>query len=444
MNNDLTKGKPSGLMWRFCLPLFFSTFVQQLYVLMDSLVAGRYIGETALAAVGNAYQVMLLYQALAFGIAMGVSVVVSRRFGAGNGKDVRSAVSTALLATAGFCLLLSLLGLACKDAILRLMRTPAEVFLPSGQYLALYTTGLTPMFLYQIALGAFAAMGDAKTPSVFLSLSSLVNIGLDLLLVIHFRFGVAGIAGATLICQTSSALIALIILARRLRALACNNSGKKAQRFSLPLLKEMLHIALPVSFQQMIISAGNVLIQANVNSFGSSVSAGYAAAVKMNNMAIAALLAFDKGMAAFAAQNSGAKKPERIRSGRNAAILLSVCFGCAIAAVLLLFRAELLQLFIRHGSRETMQAGEQFFRIVIPFYLFVSVKIACDGTLRGLGAMRELLIGTFADLSLRVGCGFLFASIWGSVGIWVAWPVGWVVGTILSLVFTEKVLRMNR
>lgn len=444
MNNDLTKGKPSILIWRFCLPLFFSALVQQLYVLVDSLVAGRWVGESALAAVGNAYQVTLLYQALAFGAATGISVVVSRRFGARECEDVRTSVSTALLATAGLCLFLSLLGLVSGDALLRLMRTPADVFLPSRQYLAIYTAGLLPMFQFQIALGVFAALGDAKTPAVFLSVSSLANIALDLLLVIRFRLGVAGIAWATLLCQTGGALLALLLLNVRLKRLLCNGEERRLQRFSLPLLREMLHIALPVALQQLIVSAGNVLIQSNVNRFGSGVSAGYAASIKLNNMAISGLMAFDKGMATFSAQNSGANELERIRSGRNAAVVLSVCFGAMIAAAFLLCRAELMRLFLRSGSGEALLAGGQFFRIVMPFYVVVALKIACDGTLRGLGAMRELLIGTFVDLSLRVGCGFLFASLWGSIGIWTAWPVGWVVGAVLSALFAGRVLRRAR
>lgn len=442
MHNDLTKDKPSGLIWRFCMPLFFGAIVQQLYVLMDSLVAGRYIGETALAAVGNAYQVTMLYQALAFGITMGVSVVVSRRFGAESRAEVRATISTALISSTLLCLLLACFGLFGSDALLRLIRTPQDVFLLSKQYLDLYTAGLLPMLLNQIVLGVFAAMGDSKTPSVFLSVSSLANIALDLLLVIHFHLGVSGIAWATLISQTGSALLALLLLKNRIRTYHRLNETTERRCFSFSLLREMLQIALPVTFQQMIISCGNVLIQANVNSFGSGVSAGYAASIKLNNVAISALMAFDKGMSVFSAQNSSAKKPERIRNGRNAAIFFSVWLGVAIAAVYLLFQADLLQLFLRSGSAEAMRAGMQFFRIVMPFYLFVAVKIACDGTLRGLGAMRELLIGTFVDISLRVGCGFLFASLWGSIGIWAAWPFGWVTGTILSLVFTERKLRL--
>lgn len=429
------------MIWRLCLPLFFGALVQQLYVVMDSLVAGRYIGETALAAIGNTYQITLLYQAIAFGAATGVSVVSSRRFGAGKGEDIRAATTTALISVTLLCAVLTLLGLVSCNALLRLIRTPEDVLLQSKQYLYLYTVGLLPLFYYQVSLGIFTALGDAKTPAVFLTISSLSNIALDFLLVVRFHLGVSGIAWATLICQTGSAAASLILLKNRLSTIQRNMRKVKTGKFSFSLLREMLQIALPVTLQQVIISTGNILIQANVNSFGSSVSAGYAAVIKMNNMAIAALLAFDKGMASFSAQNSGANKAERIRLGRNAAALFSALFGISIAAVFLIFRAELLHFFLRTGSAEAMQTGGRFFLIVIPFYLFVSVKIAFDGTLRGLGAMRELLTGTFVDLSLRVACGFLFSAIWGSVGIWAAWPVGWVTGTVLSAVFTSSVLR---
>jgi putative MATE family efflux protein len=443
MNHDLTKGNPFGVMWRFCLPLFFGALVQQLYVVTDSLVAGRFIGEVALAAVGNTYPITLLYQALAFGAATGVSVVVSRHFGAGETNEVRAAIRTALLAGLALCVVLTAMGFLSLDGLLQLMRTPQDALALSRQYLVLYTAGLIPLFLYQLALGVFTALGDAKTPTVFLSLSSLTNIALDLLLVIRFRLGVAGIALATLACQTLGALFALALMQRRLKSMPRCDGESCAPRFSRPLLREMLQIALPVTLQQLIVSVGNVFIQANVNRFGSGVSAGYGAVIKLNNLGISALMAFDKGMATFAAQN-GAQKPERIRSGRNGTILLSVMFALSVAAVFYLFRTELLGLFLRGGSVAALETGEQFFRIVLPFYLFVSVKIACDGMLRGLADMRRLLIGTFVDLSLRVGCGFLFSALWGSVGIWAAWPVGWVTGIVLSLLFTAKWFRSDR
>lgn len=441
-NNDLTTGHPTGLIWRLCLPLFLSALVQQLYVLVDSLVAGRFIGEVALVAISNAYQITLLYQALAFGVVTGVSIVISRYFGAGKMRLVRAAIRSAVFATFALCVVLTALGFLGLRGLLLMIRTPDDALAQSKQYLVLYTAGLLPLFLYQLALGVFTALGDAKTPTVFLSLSSLVNIALDLLFVIRFRLGVAGIALATLVCQTLSALIALMLMQRRLRSMPDSDGEDCTAQFSLPLLREMLQLALPVTLQQLIISAGNVLIQANVNSFGSGVSAGYAASVKLNNLAISGLMAFDKGMATFSAQNRGAEKPQRIRSGRNTAALVSICFAAVIAAAFFLCRTQLMSVFLRSGSAEAAQASGQFFQLVMPFYIVVAVKITYDGTLRGLGAMRELLIGTFVDLSLRVICGFLFAAIWGSIGIWIAWPVGWVIGMILSVVFTERKLRL--
>jgi len=441
MNRDLTKGDPGSVLWRFCLPLFFSVIFQQLYVVTDSLVAGRFVGEDALAAVGNTYQITLIYQALAFGATMGCSVVVSRLFGAGDGAAVQSAISTALIACAGLCALLTLAGLLGGDALLRLVRTPGEVFAASKQYLDIYTAGLCFLFLYQIALGIFSALGDAKTPFYFLTASSIVNIALDVLFVVRFHMGVAGVAWATFLCQALGAIAAVAIVLRRMRLLRTAAAlTEKTPPLSRPLLAEMLRIAWPITLQQLVVSIGNVCIQANVNSFGANVSAGYAAAIKMNNMAIAALMVFDKGMTSFAAQNIGAKKPERILSGLRATILFSVSSGVLIAAGFLLFRVDLLRLFMKSSSTHALASGVQFFLIVVPFYLLVSIKIACDGTLRGLGAMRQLFTGTFVDLSLRVGFGFLFASLWGPIGIWAAWPIGWITGTALSGWFTARVL----
>lgn len=442
MNQDLTTGNPRIVIRRFCLPLLFSVIFQQLYVVTDSLVAGRFIGEAALAAVGNTYQITLIYQALAFGCTMGCSVVVSRLFGAGKDGEVRSAVSTALIACLTLCAALTAAGLLGGAALLRLMQTPFDAFRDSRIYLNIYTAGLCFLFYYQISLGIFAALGDAKTPFWFLTVSSLVNILLDFLFVARWNMGVAGVAWATFLCQAvgGTALVALALY--KLRPHGAEGQNKTGTPiFSTRLLREMLKIALPVTLQQLIISIGNVLIQANVNRFGSGVSAGYAAAVKMNNMATSALITFDKGMASYAAQNAGASKPERIRSGLKAGILLSISVGFLIGAIYLIFRGPIILLFLKTNGGEALATGRQFLLIVVPFYLLVSVKVVCDGVLRGLGAMRRLLTGTFVDLSLRVVTGFLFAAFLGPVGIWLAWPIGWFTGTVLAAFLTSKSLR---
>ena len=444
MNRDLTVGSPRNVIWRFCLPLFFSTLFQQLYVVTDSLVAGRFIGEAALAAVGNTYHITLIYQALAFGCTMGCSVVVSRLFGTGKKNAVRSAVSTAFIACLALCAVLTAAGLLGGDALLRLLQTPDDVIRDSGVYLNIYTIGLCFLFYYQVSLGIFIALGDAKTPFWFLTVSSLVNIVLDFLFVGRLNMGVAGVAWATFICQAAGAAAASALALRKRSLLKTAAQDERRERvFSAELLREMLKIAAPVALQQLIISVGNVLVQGNVNRFGSSVSAGYAAAVKMNNMALTAMIALDRGMASYAAQNAGAKKPERIRSGLKAGLLLSATIGCLIGAAYLIFRENIIMLFLKTNGGEALATGTQFLLIVVPFYLVVSVKIVCDGLLRGLGAMRLLVTGTFVDLTLRVTVGFLLASFFGPVGIWAAWPVGWITGTSLSAFFVSRLLRTN-
>lgn len=445
MNRDLTQGTPGGVIRRFSLPLFFSVIFQQLYIVVDSLVAGRFVGEAALAAVNNTYQITLLYQALAIGFAMGSSVVVSRLFGAGRKRDVASAATTALISCLALCAVLTAAGLAGATALLRLVRTPAELVHDSGLYLSIFTAGLVFLFCYQIALGIFTALGDSRTVFFFLTASSLVNILLDVLFVAKLHMGVAGVAWATFICQAAGGILSVSLVLFKLRRIKSSEQPKERYSvFSPALLKEMLRITIPVTIQQLIISFGSVLIQGNVNRFGADVSAGYAAAIKMNNLAITALMAFDRGMAAFAAQNEGANKPERIRSGLKAGIVLSVSTGLFIGAGYLIFREQIISFFLKSSNVQVLANGTQYLLLVVPFYLFVSIKIVCDGTLRGLSAMRMLLTGTFVDLALRVGCGFLFSALWGPVGIWAAWPVGWITGTALSAFFVTRLLRKKK
>lgn len=445
MNRDLTQGSPRSVIWRFSLPLFFSVLVQQLYVVTDSLVAGRFIGETALASVGNTYQITLLYQAVAFGCTVGCSVVVSRLFGAKKTERLRSAVTTALIASVGLSVALTAAGILGGGALLGLMHTPQEMFAGSKQYLDIYSAGIVFLFLYQIVLGIFAALGDAKTPFWFLTVTSLANILLDFVFVVALHMEVAGVAWATFACQAGGAIVSLAFLLRKLQLEKLQHGETESQTehiavFSGGLLREMLNIALPVILQQAIISVGGILIQGNVNSFGSGVSAGYAAAIKMNNMAIMGLMAFDKGMTSYTAQNKGAQRPERIRAGLRAGIRLSVGAGILIGAVYLVFRYSIIQLFLKTADAEALATGVQYLQVVVPFYVFVSIKIVCDGVLRGLGAMRQLLTGTFVDLALRVGCGFLLSSLWGPVGIWAAWPIGWIVGMVVSAWFAKRLI----
>lgn len=437
MNKDLTVGKPSTVLWKFCIPLLGSVVFQQLYNIADSLVAGRYVGEDALAAVGNSYEITLIYLAFAFGCNMGCSVTVSQFFGAKNYRDMKTAVYTTFIFTAILCGVLMLLGFIFGGELLKLINTPTDIFDDSKLYLDIYTGGLFFLFFYNIATGIFSALGDSKTPFIFLAISSVANVAVDILFVKEFNMDVAGVAWATFICQGVSCVASVIVVLRRLKNIDHNSLGKseKVPAFSKDILKKFLRIAIPSTLQQSFVSVGNIIIQGIINSFGSAVIAGYSAAIKLNNMVITTFSALGNGMSNFTAQNIGGGKPERIKEGYSAGLRLALLVYVPIVLVYMFLADTLVNLFMDGEQSKALIVGVEFLHIVAPFYIIIATKIISDGVLRGVGAMNQFMIATFSDLILRVGLAFLLSAKWEETGIWLAWPVGWIIGTLVSVVF---------
>ena len=436
MNKDLTVGKPGTVLWKFCLPLFGSIIFQQLYNIADSWVAGRFIGQNALAAVGNSYEITLIFIAFAFGCNIGCSVIVSQLFGAKKYEKMKTAVYTAMISSGVLCIVLMLLGLCCCDSLLELINTPAEVFADSRLYLDIYVWGLPFVFFYNIATGIFSALGDSKTPFAFLAVSSLSNIGMDILFVKAFRMGVAGVAWATFLCQGVSCLLAVVVVILRLRKIP---TTEKVQPFSGQILKKFAVIAIPSILQQSFISVGNIVIQGIINRFGTDVMAGYSAAVKLNNLVITSFTTLGNGVSNFTAQNIGAAKLDRVKAGFTSGLKL-VWVLCVPLVLLYFFCGEpLMGFFLEEPTETALSSGMAFLRILSPFYLVVSAKLVADGILRGAGMMRQFMIATFTDLILRVALAFLLSgTALGSTGIWCAWPIGWTVATVLSVLFYRR------
>ena len=437
MNQDLTVGKPSTVLWKFCLPLFGSIIFQQLYNIADSFVAGKFIGDTALAAVGNSYEITLIFLAFAFGCNIGCSVIVSQLFGARQYRDLKTAVSTALIASGVLCGALMLVGLAGCEGLLRLIHTPEDILADSKLYLDIYVLGLPFVFYYNVSTGIFSALGDSKTPFVFLACSSVVNVAVDILFVAGFHMGVAGVAWATFLCQGISCVLALGVVFRRLRTIETTG---KAALFSWPMLGRIAVVAIPSILQQSFVSVGNIILQSIINSFGSAVIAGYSAAIKLNNMVITSLTTLGNGISNYTAQNLGAEKYQRIHEGFRAGIRL-VWMICLPLAVLYLAGGRLLVgIFMEKPSGPAMDTGVTFLRIVAPFYFVVAAKLVADGILRGAGKMKAFMAATFTDLMLRVLLAFLLsATALGSTGIWLSWPIGWIIGTGLSVFFYKRI-----
>lgn len=436
MNRDLTSGKPERVLWSFCIPLFGSVIFQQLYNIADSLVAGKFIGENALAAVGNSYEVTLIFIAFAFGCNIGCSVIVSQLFGARDYAKMKTAVSTACIASAVLCAALMAAGLFGCGGLLRLIRTPEEVFADSKLYLDIYVLGLPFMFFYNIATGIFSALGDSRTPFLFLAASSTANVAVDILFVKSFGMGVAGVAWATFLCQGVSCVLAVLVIFRRLRKI---KTEQKHVLFSAKLLGKISMIAVPSILQQSFISVGNIIIQGKINGFGPSVMAGYSAAVKLNNLVITSFTTLGNGISNYTAQNLGADKGERIRPGFRAGLKMVWLLSLPLCLLYLFAGRYLCSLFMNEPTEEALNTGVLFLRILSPFYFVVSAKLIADGILRGAGKMRKFMTGTFTDLFLRVALAVVLAdTALGAAGIWCAWPVGWTVAAVVSLVFYTR------
>lgn len=440
MNRDLTTGKPETVIWKFCLPLFGSVIFQQLYNIADSLIAGRFIGEKALAAVGNSYEITLIFIAIAFGCNIGCSVVVSRYFGAKDFDNVKTTVFTSAIAGIVTCLVMMIPGIILSEKLLFLINTPVEILSDSLLYLNIYIWGLPFLFFYNIATGIFSAMGDSKTPFIFLAASSTANVGLDILFVATFNMGVAGVAWATFICQGISCVLAVIVVYIKMSKLPSVN---KLRLFSFEILKKITRIAVPSMLQQSFISIGNIIIQGVINGFGSGVIAGYAAGVKLNNLVITSFTTIGNGISNYTSQNLGAGKTERVKEGFKGGIKMIWSLTVVFSLIYFFMGKHLLGLFLENPTPDALNTGIIYLRILAPFYFVVSAKLVADGILRGSGLMGSFMISTFTDLILRVGLAVIFsATVLGSVGIWCAWPIGWTFGAVISILFTIRCFKL--
>lgn len=437
MNKDLTVGNPTKVLWLFCLPLFGSILFQQLYNIADSFVAGKFIGENALAAVGNSYEITLIFLAFAFGCNIGCSVIVSQFFGAKRYDQVKTTVYTAFLASGVVCLALMAVGFFGCRALLGLIHTPVEILEDSTLYLDIYVLGLPFVFFYNISTGIFSALGDSKTPFWFLAVSSVSNIAADVWFVKGLGMGVDGVAWATFLCQGVSCVLAVVFVLRRLGTIP---SGAPSSIFDWGILVRIAKIAIPSTLQQSFISVGNIVIQGIINGFGPAIIAGYAASVKLNNLVITSFTTIGNGLSNYTAQNLGAENPKRVKQGFRAGLSMIWILAAAPAMLYFLGGRALMPFFIESPTPEALTSGALFLRILSPFYFVVSAKLVADGILRGSGRMKQFMIGTFTDLVLRVGLAALLSrTALGATGIWCAWPIGWIVATGLSIAFYRQI-----
>ena len=439
MVNDLTKGKTSKVILYFSLPLFISVIFQQMYSIADSVIAGRFAGEAALASVGASYPITNIFNAIAVGCNIGCGVVISQLFGAGKYRKVKTAVYTSLISSLVISVVLTVFGILLTPKLMELINTPEDIFSDSALYLKIYIAGFTFLFLYNVANGVFASLGNSKIPLYFLIFSSVTNVILDYIFVVYFNMGVSGVAWATFIAQGVAGVMSVATLLYHLKSL---KTEKKAEIFSLEMLKRISKISIPSVLQQSFVSIGNVFIQGEINSYGSAVIAGYSAAIKLNTFAVNSLVTFGNSVSSFTAQNVGAGQFKRIKEGFKSGAVLSIITAIVFSVVYVAFSEILIGVFMESDkSVLALTTGKQFLIIVEPFLCMIGFKVVCDGVLRGTGNMKYFMFATFADLVLRVILAFVFSPIFGAVGIWLSWPIGWGLAVVLSFAFYRNVVK---
>lgn len=436
MVKDLTQGKPLPLLFFFSLPMVAGNLFQQLYNMVDTAVVGKFVGEDAVAAVGSSFPIVFLSVAVASGLSMGCNVVVSQLFGAKRIHEMKSTISTALISLGVLGLIIMLLGTLLAGPLLQLLGTDADIMADSRTYLQIYFGGALFLFVYNTLNGIYNALGDSRTTLIFLMISSLTNIVLDLLFVIQFDMGVAGVAWATLIAQGLCAVASLVVLLRRMRGMANEPEkvGVKVPLFHMTAVKRIAQIGLPSMFQQSMVSLSMMLMQGLVNSYGKVLVAGYTAATKIDTLAMLPNMNFSNAMSSYTAQNIGANRYDRVKEGLKSCLLMVVIFSLLITLIIFLFGNQLLGLFLDPGDTSgAMSYGLSYMHTVSLFYILMGLLFVPNGMLRGARDMGAFTISSMANLFSRVAIAYLLAHFMDESAIWWSIPAGWAIGATVAL-----------
>lgn len=440
--NDLTIGKPSKIILKFSLPLVLSTAIQQLYNIADSVVVGNLDSANGLAAIGAAYPITLFFIAVATGASMGASVVISQLFGAKKLRDMKTAIFTTIISMCALGVVMAVLGVVLSGPLMALLGCDESVFGNARAYLAIYSIGVLPMFVYNIANAVFTGLGDSKRPLYFLIMSSVLNIILDIIAVGPMETGVIGAAWATTISQFVAAALSTSILIARLKKV---ETEERHKYFDTKMLWEISDISIPSICQQACVALSHSFVQTLVNSFGAPVMAGYEAASKIYNFSYMSLNTLGTALSSYVGQNYGAKRIDRVNEGFKASVKICFVLTCIVALIIQLIPSQLISLFVKSTDAnyiQVMEVGTMYLRIVIPDYLLISFVIALGGLLRGLGEIRKFFIVTVLDFVVRVVMCFVLTELSGSyIGMYFAWYFGTSVDLALCYYWYRKMRR---
>ena len=419
----------------FAMPMILGSFFQQVYNMADSIIVGQFVGSSALAAVGACAALTNVFICIALGAGVGAGVLVSRYFGARNYSKMKTIVSTSLISFLILSIILGGLGFCFSHFMMSLLQTPDDILNEAVLYLRVYFVGFPFLFMYNILSTMFSSIGESKIPLGLLIFSSILNIFMDLWMVAGLGLGVFGAALATLmISQGISAVFSLLIFLHRIRKYkSCFNWFDRQELYA------MLQIAVPSVLQQSTVSIGMMIVQAVVNPFGTQALAGYAATMRVENVFSLIFVSIGNAVSPYVSQNLGAKKPWRIKKGYRAALLLDVCFAFLAFLVIETLHTQISSLFLgKDGTALAYQVSGDYMRWIGYFFIFMGIKMATDGVLRGLGIMRPFLIANMANLAIRLAVALIFAPRFGIAFVWLAVPAGWLANFLISYVALRK------
>lgn len=432
MERDLTKGPIGKSLLLFSLPMILGNMLQQLYNVADTLIVGKTIGAAALAAVGSSYALMVLLTSVILGLCMGSGVVFAQLYGARRLDDLKTCIFNSFLFILIVSAVINIVSFLLLDHFLLWLHIPAECVDYTREYLRVILAGLTAVFIYNFFASILRSIGNTLVPLIFLAISAVTNIILDLVFILRFHMGVSGAAWATVTAQVLSAVCITVYIMIKARHLC---PEKKHMHYDRVLLKLIISNSTMTAIQQSIMNFGILMVQGLVNSFGFYASAAFAAVVKIDAFAYMPAQDFGNAFSTFIAQNYGAGKPERIRKGSRVAVLTSVLFCACVSLLVCLFAGTLMLMFVKSGESQVIGIGVQYLYIEGSCYVGIGILFLLYGFYRGLSKAFMSIVLTVVSLGSRVVLAYALSSVpaIGMVGIWWAVPAGWLLADILGL-----------
>lgn len=442
MQHDLTEGNITKKLLQFAFPLMVGNLLQQLYNVADTLIVGRFLGENALAAVGSAYALMVFLTSILLGLCMGSSAFFSMQYGKRDMDRLKNGMFLSFLLIGAVAFALNILVFAGMDGIIVFLRVPAEIQDMMKDYLSCIFLGIMATFLYNYFANLLRAIGNSVVPLLFLAVSAVLNIVLDLLFVVVFSWGVTGAAAATVLAQYAAGFGIVIYYRIKEPELRI---GRQHMHWNGAILKEIANLSFLTCMQQSIMNFGILMVQGLVNSFGTVVMAAFAAAVKIDSFAYMPVQDFGNAFSTFIAQNHGAGKEERIQKGIRSAVLCAFLFCLCVSGLVCGFAAPLMRLFVDSARTDIIEVGVGYLRIEAACYFGIGMLFLLYGYYRAVGKPGMSVVLTVISLGTRVALAYVLSAIpaVGVTGIWVSVPIGWVLADVTGIGYYFRSQKKN-